>query len=461
MRHKHSTVHQRNTPSGFVLISVLISTMFVLAAGIATAQLAASNYRASNVERYRLGTQFAVDAGIDSAMQQINGNHAWTGTGGEVTILQNSELKTTYHAVVTDDPGDTLRKYITVTGRTYVPASAGSPRIERTYTVALRGISAGSFSVVTGVGGLTMTNNSKILGGNLFVNGSIAMTNSAQIGLASSPIDVRVAHATCPAGGGSDYPRVCASAENGEPINITGTARIYGEVIATNQTNGARMSSPGLVSGSVTPSALPEHDRVAQTAAVATTENGGDASCNSGTETWPANLKIEGNVSITGTCRVTVQGDVWITGTFEMRNTAQLIVASAITTPPVIMIDGQNGFDASNGAKLASNSSAVGFRIITYWSSASCSPECTEVTGQDLYNSRNTTTIRLDNSAEGPNTEFYARWSQVELSNGGNIGALVGQTVLLSNSAAVTFGAEVTGIGGVSAWIIDSYKRGD
>jgi hypothetical protein len=81
------------------------------------------------------------------------------------------------------------------------------------------------------------------------------------------------------------------------------------------------------------------------------------------------------------------------------------------------------------------------------------------VTGTDLYNGRNTTTIQLSNNAEGPNTEFYARWSRVQLSNGGNIGALVGQTVELNNSAAVTFGTEVSGVSGVVGWVIDSYKR--
>jgi hypothetical protein len=206
---------------------------------------------------------------------------------------------------------------------------------------------------------------------------------------------------------------------------------------------------------------LPAHDRDAQVAAVASTQSASAASCSSGTKTWPANLKINGNVDVSNSCRVTVEGDVWITGTLNVSNSAQIIVSNSLSNPPAIMIDGSGGLSISNNALLKSNSNVtpVGFRMITYWSTASCSPNCPNVTGMDLYNSRNSTTISINNSAAGPQTEFYARWSRVSVSNGGNVGALVGQTVELSNSGTITFGTSVTGVGGVSAWIVDSYKR--
>lgn len=456
---KQFIAFSQKQPRGFVLLSILLTTAFVMVAGIATAQLATTNYRSSVVEEYRVNTQFTADAGIDSAMREINLNSDWTGTdGNEVTLYSSTALKTTYKTVVTND-SDPYKKYITVTARAYTPASSTTPRIERVYQVAIRAVTAGDFSVVTGVGGLTLTNNAKIIGGNVYVNGTIDMTNSATIGLSTEPVDVKVAHQSCPVSGGSTYPRVCNSGEAGQPISLSGTAHIYGQVTATNQTNGSGMSQTGLASGSVAPSALPSHDRAAQVAAVATTQTNSAASCSSGTKTWAANTKITGNVNVSNSCQVTVQGNVWITGSLNVSNSAKLIVANGLTSPPVIMIDSQNGFNASNAAKLVSNSSNIGFIIITYWSNSSCSPDCSDVTGTNLLNSTNTTTIQLSNNAEGPGTEFYARWSQVQLSNGGNIGALVGQRVKLTNSAAVTFGSTVFGVGGISGWVIDSYKR--
>lgn len=459
MRSSLQTNQQQS--SGFVLISILLTTMFVLVAGAATAQLATNNYRASTVEHYRVNTQFTADAGIDSAIREINADHDWSGTSGEVNFYNTSALRTTYQTAVIND-SDPLIKNITVTARAYAPSSGTTPQIERTYTVKLRGISAGNYSVVTGVGGLEMLNNSRVIGGNLFVNGTIKMRNYATIGLSTAPIEVRVAHQSCPIPANATYPRVCNFGENGQPIDMdsSSTPEIYGEVIANNQTDGSDMSMPGLVAGSVTPQALPTHDRAAQVAAVATTQDADDAECSGGTKTWPANLRITGgDITITGDCRLTVMGDVWVDGEVTISGTAQLIVANGLTTPPVIMVDGEDGFKASNSAILVGNSSSIGFRIISYWSNTACSPNCANVTGADLYNSATHTTIQISNSATGQTTEVFARWSQAQLSNTGNIGAVVGQTVKLTNTATVTFGTTVSGSSGVVGWVIDSYKR--
>lgn len=449
---------------GFALVALLITIFFVASAGIVTAQLALSNLLLASVEYYRVNTQFAADAGLDDAIQQLNTDQSYTGTGTEVAFYTatGNIFKTTYQTTITDDPaGDPYTKYLDVDAKAYVPASNTSPRIERKFQIKLRGVSGGSFSVVTGVGGLYMSNNAKIVGGNVYVNGEIQLSNSAQIGLTTNPVTVRAAHQICPVPPTSAYPRVCNSGENGQPINMSVNAKIYGDVQGTNQTTGTNMFSPGLQSGSPSPQSLPTHDRNALKSAIATTITGASTSCSSGTKTWAANTKITGNVSISGSCKVTVNGDVWITGNISLSNTSQLIVASGLTTSPVLMIDGSSGLDMSQSSTLVSNTNAtpVGFRVVTYWSAASCSPECSDVTGSDLYNSRNTSTISLDNSASGPQTEFYARWSRVTINNSGNVGALVGQTVQLSNSGTITFGSSVSGGFGIAAWVVSTYKR--
>jgi len=448
--------------NGFLLVSMLITTFVIIAISVVTAQLVLNNYRISASESYRLNAQFAADAAVDHAITQINQDQDWTGTGGEIELLSNSKTRMTYESVVIDG-AEPQQKIVQVTARAYRPDSTMSMARERKLEVTLRGVGGGvsTFSVVTGVGGLSMTNNSKIVGGEVYVNGRINLTNSSQIGLTSQPVSVKAAHQSCPMPPNATYPRVCGSGENGQPINLVNSSRIYGEVMATNQTNGAGMSNPGLVSGSPAPAALPTHDRAAQIAAVASTQTGGAAGCSGGTKTWPANLRITGNVQISGSCRVTVDGDVWITGNLTLSNSARLIVRNSLSTPPAIMVDGAGGVEAVNSSIFQSNTDTtpIGFRVITYWSEASCSPDCTDVTGTALYNSSPTNTIEIKNSASGPNTEFYARWSAVEVNNGGDVGALIGQTVVMSNSATVTFGAEVTEFqDSPAAWVVDSYK---
>jgi hypothetical protein len=164
-------------------------------------------------------------------------------------------------------------------------------------------------------------------------------------------------------------------------------------------------------------------------------------------------------VSVSNNCVVTVEGDVWITGNLNTSNSSLVKVSNALgTTRPNIMIDGSGGATFSNSSKLVSNASSTGFQVITYRSRASCSPDCADVTGTDLYNSRNDVTISLSNSAEGANTVFYARWTRVNINNTGAIGALVGQTVQLSNNGTITFGATVSGAG-TSFWVVDGYRR--
>lgn len=450
--------HQR----GFILLTVLTTTVFIMLIGVISLQLISSNFRTAKNEQYLVNAQFAADAGIDDAIRQLNNDHDWAGSGSEQTLYNGSDYRATYQSWVADGTDD-LQKVITVTAHTYSPASSTTPKYTRNYTVEMRGITSGNYSVVTGVGGLVMTNSSKIVGGSVYVNGAITMSNSAQIGLTTNPVTVKAAHANCPVPANATYPRVCNSGENGQPISFNNSAQIYGEVQATNQTDGSNMSLPGLVSGSPPATSLPSHDRMAQINAVSNTLTG-NFNCSTGSHTWPANYRITGDVNISNSCQVTVNGHVWIQGKLTMSNSqSKMIVANSLgATQPVVMIDGSNGASFSNSSTLQSNSQNTGFRIITYWSTDACSTSTTspcDVTGTSLYNSRDDTTISLNNSSSGPNTEFYARWSQIDVGNSGNIGALVGQTVRLTNSGAITFGTSVSGIGGIEAWVVKSYKR--
>jgi hypothetical protein len=443
---------------GAIILMFIITLPFLIAIALYYMQVSLTSFQVARFDQLHTEAQMAADAGADYAVEQLGQDTSWTSTSGEVTLHNDSKLRTTYSATVTSSSATS--KTVAVTGRTYWPAGTTTPARSVSIYVDLYPVTTGNYSIVAGAGGLYMSNNSKIVGGSVFVNGEINMSNSAQIGLSTKPVDVQVADDICPNPADSSYPRICNSGENGQPVTVTSPAHIYGKVTATNQTSGANMTNTGLAPGSVAPQQLPTYDRAAQKSAVSNNLTGTAASCdNKQTITWPANTKITGDVTVSGQCVVTVAGNVWITGNFSMNNSAQLVVASALgSTVPNIMIDGSTGFTMNQSSQLISNSNNTGFEIYSFYSTASCSPDCSSVTGTDLADSRIKTTISLNNSASGPNSVFYAYWSQVSLGNSGQLGAVIGQTIQMNNTATITFG---TSTGGVSTttWLIKGYHR--
>lgn len=443
---------------GQILITLIIVIPALVLMVSSYLALNSSDYRLERTDQFRTQAQMAADAGADYGVEQINQNTSWTGTGGEVTLQSDSTKKITYQVAEADNSSSS--KTLTVTGRTYFPASATTASATVKIDVDLRLVTSGSFSLASGEGGLIMSNSSKITGGDVLVNGTITMSNTSQIGLSTSPVDVQVADDVCPVPVDSTYPRVCtASDKQAQPISISNSAKIYGSINANNQTTTTGMSSPGLVSNSgVTPEPLPSYNRAAQEAAVATTVSGSSASCSSGSHTLSANTKITGNLSVSNGCKLTIQGNAWVTGNLNLSNSSQMIVADSMgSTKPVIMVDGSGGANFSNSTALTPNSSGTGFEIITFYSKASCSPECSSVTGTDLNNSRGLTTINLSNNSSGAGTLFYAYWTEVDVSNAGAIGALVGQTIKLSNNGTITFTTS-TGTG-TSSWVVNGYRK--
>ncbi len=441
---------------GQILVSLLIVVPSMVLIVAAYLNLSASSYRSSRQDQFHTMAQIAADSGADYAIGQLNqnGNYATT---SETTLHSDAQVRTTYSETVTTSSDS--NKTITSIGKTYWPANSLTPATSVTIKVDLRAVQQGNYSVIGGEGGLIMSNTSKIVAGDIFINGTISLSNSAQIGLSTNAVNVDVADQACPVPPDATYPRICNANEAAQPITINNTAHIYGTVKANNQTTGTAMTNPGLVASSgVNPQALPTYDRASQKAAVTTTITGAAASCSSGTETWAANTKITGDVTISNSCKVTVAGNIWITGELRLSNTTQMIVADSLgTTRPNIMVDGEDGAIFKNSAKLVSNASGTGFEIYSFWANASCSPDCTTLSGADLYNSRSSVTISLDNSAQGPQSIFYAYWSKVLVRNSGQLGALVGQTIELQNSGTITFGSTTST--GSTFWVANGYRR--
>lgn len=447
---------KRRSEDGQILITLIIVVPSLILMIGAYLVLSTSNYRLSRTDQFHTMSQAAADSGADYAIAQINQDANYSGTA-ETTLHSDSTLKTTYTTSVSNV--DSNNKLLTATGKTYWPASSANPATSVTIKVQLRAVAQGNYSLISGQGGLVMSNSSKIIAGDIFINGTIKMTNSSQIGLTTNPVNVSVADAACPTPADATYPRLCSSGEGPTPISITNPAWIYGNVKANNQPDGNRMTNPGLTATSgVTVQALPSYDRDAQKAAVETTVTGASAGCNSGTKTWAANTKITGDVEVKNSCKVTVAGNIWITGNLTLSNTAQLIMADSLgATRAYIMVDGSAGATFKQTTQLVSNASSTGFEVISYWANSGCSPDCANLTGTGLANSQAVTTISLLNSASAPQSIFYAYWSQVNIGNSGQIGALIGQTINMNNSSTITFGS--TAQSGSVYWVANGYRR--
>ena len=437
---------------GMLLLVIIIVVPFLIAIAVYYMHLVLASFQVARFDQLHTEAQMAADAGSDYGVEQINANNSWAGTGGEVTLHTDSSLKTTFAVSIVSKTSTSMT--LAVTGRTYWPANKTPAARSTTVYVDLIAISSGNYSIVSGEGGLSMSNNSKVAGGDVLVNGTIKMINNAQIGLSTNPVTVKVADQACPQPADATYPRVCNTNEGAQPISISNNAHIYGTVQATNQTSSTGMSNPGLTSGSPTPQALPTYDRAAQKAAVTT--NLSAVTCSSGTQTWNANTKITGNVSLSGSCKITVNGNVWITGNLSLLNSSQLVVSNTLgSTVPNIMVDGSSGATFSNNSALTPNSTGTGFEVYTFWNITG-NPDAT-ITGVNLANSRATTTIQLQNNATAVNSIFYAYWSQVAMGNNGRIGALIGQTIYLNNNGTITFGSSAGS--GSTAWVVQGYRK--
>lgn len=458
------------TQSGQILITMIIVIPALILIVTAYFSLSNSGYQLERNDQFRTMAQMTADAGADYAIEQLNQNTNWTPPSGETVLKTDGTSKTTYAISLTNV--DSSNKTLTITGRTYFPATASTAKETIKLKVDMLAVNTGtgSSSVATGIGGLILSNNAKISGGDVVVDGTITLGNNSQIGLSTNPVNVRVADQACPVSHGSGYPRVCSASQGDtitNPITMGTTSRIYADVIATNQTSGTNMTNDGLQLGQTfAPVALPTFDRTGFKSTVnasgQTMTAAQAATCSGGVVNWPANVKITGNVTTPNNCTAKINGNVWITGSLALGNNAKLAIQNSVgTTTPNIVIDGSGGMSFGNNSTIVPNSSNTGPEILTFWSAdAGCSPDCTTVTGTNLYTSQNTTTINLSNNGSAPRTVLYAYWSKASISNNGALGAVAGQTVSLSQNAVITFTASVPGSNNiVTTWVKKDYSR--
>ena len=454
----------KNSKQEGMILVALISLMTAFAVvGLALYSYVTSQYSRTRNNVFIANTIQAAEAGIEQTLYEINQNEAFAGYPTEQTFFDNATQGKGVFTTVISPTADSNAKTITSTAKVYRLSNLIEPVSTRKIKVTIVGTNSEGYSVHTGPGGLILGGSANITNSDVYVNGKITMSGSARIGTSSQPLNVNVAHISCPTGAnpGPTYPQVCTT---GQPITIGGSSRIYGNVCATGQTNTtgiyAGSGGQGLIVGCVAPAvSTPTYDRAAHIAAVTTTGAGNSstyACSGSSNKTWPANLKLTGNVSVGGSCKLRITGNVYITGNLDLGGSSITTIDDSVgTTRPVIIVDGT----ITNGgsARIIANSSGAGAHFISFKSTAVCNPNCTEVTGTDLKNSQALLTVNIGGSASMPGMIFQAYWSKITLGGSGNMGAAVGQTIDMSGSGTVTFGTILSS--GNRSWTVTSYQQ--
>jgi phage baseplate assembly protein gpV len=456
--------------NGVVLINILVISIILTMVGLSMADLAMRQFRRTANNVYITNATLTAEAGIEQTLHQLNLNNSFAGYSSEQEFYNDERGRAIFTTQVTDGSGS--EKIILSTARAYRQNSDALVS-ERKIRVSLVGTSSNEPSVFAGVGGLILGGNANISNSEVFVNGKITMSGSAIIGSATNPLTVNVAHNSCPQGinPGATYPRVCTS---DQPISFGSNNRIFGTVCATNQTSTSSgnkqiiqgdSTGSGLLVGCVAPPReMIPYDRADHLSRVATTSNATNIqyNCttsmnpNGNTRTWAANIRINGNVTFGSSCDVTLTGDVHITGNVTISGGARIRVADSLgNRRPVVMVDGT--ITGDGGAQIIENSSGMSVHFITFRSTAACSPNCTNVTGTDLYNSQNQLNILVEGGGSFPGTIFQAYWSKVKLSGTGLMGSAIGQTIDLEGAGNITFGLGLSS--GTTTWTIRSYQR--
>lgn len=459
---------------GFIAPTAVVLMFVFFLVGVSAMAILSNTHSFLHNENLSAHAQLAADAGLEDALQQLKDDPSWTPSGGvyagEVELMNENGIRTTYQLTLTGSDPD--NQVLRSTGRVYRAGSTTAAE-KRSYEVAVSSSSTpGSaplqYSTIAGPGGLTL-NASAVVRGNVYVGGFLSLNGGSRI-ITGSGNSVQVANNRCPTSGSSGYPRPCNPGEGGQPISLLTGSSISGLVFANDQTSSSGMSGPGLQMGVLVPvhNVPPPPDRAPIKAATeaGTVLTGSEAGCSYGSRTWPANTKINGNVEVSGGCKVTIQGDVWITGNLKVRSSSNLRIQSSIGRRPVVMIDGSDGMEVSSGAQIITTS-GVGARFATYYHpNSSCNPDCTSISGSHLRIgiAKSTIVFNASSSVQGSGAEFIAAWTRVHIAGSSDVSnaAIAAQAILLGSSAGIISSTHLTDtgtIGGSSEMSFGSYRR--
>lgn len=462
---------------GSVLVMVFVLGAVFTAVGASILQLTVTQRSIATRNVANTNALLAAEAGIEQSLHELNQHSDFEGITTEQVFFDNEiQGRGTFVATVDEVEGSNA-KTITAIGRVY-RGNSSKPLSERKVRVIVVGTKSEGHPVHTGPGGLILDGSARITNADVHVNGTITLKGGGTgIGTDTQPLNVSVANIACPTGNnpGPTYPTLCTGTQ---PISIPdwSNASIIGTVCATGQTQSKFPDSPfnnnppqirqGAAGGSglvpyciAEPKPTPTYNRAAHKAGVTVVSPvNNNYVCQSWPydRTWPDGLQLNGNVNVGGSCNVTINGNVYITGNLSIGGAAQIRVSeSAGTKRPVIMVDGE--ITVGGSAQLIANSFGTGIYLISFKSNAPCSPECTELSGNELKSSQQTTTVDIGGGVNLPGMIFHAYWGKARLGGSGQVGSLIGQTVEIQGNGSITFGTQLSS--GTETWRITGYQR--
>lgn len=458
----------KRSEDGLILISIIIVVSALMVIGFALISATASRYVLTNNDAYNANALLAAEAGVEQSLQQLNASDSFNGYGSPQQFFNsNAQGRGVFTTTITNSSTDTNAKIITSTGKVYRYTNPSEPVSTRIVRVTAVGTSSPGYSVHSGPGGLILGGSAAITNSSVYVGGTITLSGASKIGTFNQPLNVDVANQACPPGNnpGPTYPTTCSSTQ---AISLAYSTNIYGSVCATGQTSvgpnhniQGGSTGEGLKAGCVAPPVSPpSYNRDAQIAAVSTTGAGNSNSyvCNSWPfdRTWTGNLKLTGNVNIGSSCNIVIRGNVYITGNLDIGGAARITVDNSVGgTRPVIIVDGK--ITVGGSAQLVANSAGSGIHFISFKSTASCTPNCSNLSGTELKTSAASETVNIGGAASLPGMVFQAYWGKITVGGSGNVGSAIGQTVDLSGAGTVTFGTTLSS--GARTWTITSYQQ--
>lgn len=457
---------------GSFLAAAIIMILFLTAIGLALSSLITTQYSTTKYNYYADNAIQVAEAGIEETVLALNTNPSsdhpnygdnFPGYSSPETFFNNSDQgEGVFTTTVTNssNPDDHSKSIVSV-GNVYRHAGDSSPYVTRKVKVTVVGTSSTGYSVLTGPGGLIVDGNANITNSDVYVGGKLTLNGNAQIGTYNHPLNIDVNNQACSTGSGTSvtFPVLCTDST---PINFSSNSRIYGTVCARGMSSDPGNNiNPGDPSAgdvglkpSCTPTSVtaPTYDRQGQINDVAVTagSTANPYSCSA----WPANLQLNGSVTLGGNCNTTIRGDVYITGNFQIGANASIRVDDSVTTEPVIIVDGT--ISVAGNATMIANSSGIGIKFISF-KNYTGDPSATSLTGYQLQQSIGQQNVTLQGSSDLPGMVFQAYWSKVYLGGNGQMGAVTGQVVELAGNGTVVFGKKLSS--GTTTWTIRSYQR--
>jgi Tfp pilus assembly protein PilX len=424
------------TQKGQIIIIVLVFMGIVVTLGIALVGYAGVEIRAHRQAVGREQGLSIAEAGIEVAIWKLNNQPGYVGETG--TLFQNGE----YNITLTDIAGG--NKLIKV--EAFIPDST-NPSAKRVVQVtATSGATNVSFNygVQVGQGGIEMTNTSQVIG-NVFTNGNIEGDNSARItgtAIVSGPtgtidnIDIDEnanAHFITNSNIGGDATAFSLSggtvsgnvvADNLSNCNITGTATYDSKF---NCSIGGVETTPN-PDDFVDPedSPLPIDDDLInewETEAEAGGIIGSQIISSGNVSLGP--IKINGNLEVKSSGKLTVTGTIWVTGEITFSNNAIVQLHSSFGSASGVILSGVEGATDKGFMNIKNNSQILGSGTegsYLLMVSQTVEPE---------------TAIEISNSIIG--AIFYGPYGVVEINNNAALKEVTAYKLEISNTATVTY----------------------